>query len=215
MVETANEPRERSQEVAWLVIGLGNPGPRYRETYHNVGFRVVELLARRWGVSMGLRIGEAVVARVPGSRRALVEPLTFMNRSGAVLGTLFDRFGPDSRLLVISDDVALPVGRLRIRERGSAGGHNGLKSIGSALGSDDYIRVRVGILSDRGPGRVSDKVFGMTGDMKDFVLSRVRKADRDLLAQCEDLAADAVEGIISTGVRDAMSRYNGIDLREV
>ena len=112
----------------------------------------------------------------------------------------------DSRLIVISDDLALPVGRLRIRERGSAGGHNGLKSIGSALGSDDYIRVRVGIQPD-GPGEAF-------GDSRDYVLSGIRKVHRDLLRRTEALAADAVEDILTTGVSEAMSKYNGMDLRE-
>ena len=138
--------------------------------------------------------------------RVLVEPLTFMNESGSVLGRLFDRFGQESRLLVVSDDVALPVGRIRIRERGSAGGHNGLKSIGSALGSEAYIRVRVGILPYGPPERI--------GDMRDYVLSGIRKGHRTLLTDTESLAADAVEELLATGVREAMSKYNGIDLRE-
>ena len=191
-------------DVVWLIVGLGNPGPEYEDTYHNVGFRVVERLAGRWDVSFSIRAGSARVGRtgrLPG--RVLIQPQTFMNASGSVLPTLMDRFGPDSRVLVVSDDVALPLGRIRIRERGSAGGHNGLKSIGSALGSEEYMRVRVGIL---------DGSCEFRGEMRDFVLSHVRKGHRELLAEAEELAADAVEDIVVNGARLAMSRYNGIDL---
>jgi PTH1 family peptidyl-tRNA hydrolase len=203
----ASDPVE--EESVWLIIGLGNPGPEYQDTYHNVGFRVVERLARRWDVDLGVRVGNALAGQTRGGeRRVLVEPQTFMNLSGSVLGRLLDRFGGDSRLLVVSDDIALPVGRIRIRERGSAGGHNGLKSIGSALGTEEYIRVRVGILPDGPQG-----LQGKTGDARDYVLSRVRKAHRELLGRSEDLAADAVDDIVTRGVRDAMSKYNGMDLR--
>lgn len=195
------------EDRVWLILGLGNPGADYEGTYHNVGFRVVELLAQRWGVSVTIRVGDARVGRTGRKAdRVLVKPWTFMNRCGNVLGTLFDRFGSQSRLLVISDDVALPLGRIRIRERGSAGGHNGLKSVGSALGSDEYIRVRVGILPDGSAEEV--------GDLRDYVLSSVRRNHRELLMQSEALAADAVEDILDRGVHESMSKYNGIDLRE-
>lgn len=172
-----------------------------------MGFRVVDLLASRWRVSLSVRVGNAVLGftRTP-ELRVLVEPQTFMNLSGSVIPRIRERF-PETRLLVVSDDLALPAGRIRIRERGSAGGHNGLESISSALGSDDYIRVRVGILPDGPPDGI--------GDARDYVLSRVRKRHRGLLSRSELLAADAVEDIVSSGVRDAMSRYNGLDLREV
>ena len=195
------------EDGVWLIVGLGNPGPDYQGTYHNVGFRVVEVLAGRWGVPLTVRVGNARVGRVGRmADRVLVEPQTFMNASGSVIPRLLDRFGQNSRLLVLSDDIALPVGRIRIRERGSAGGHNGLKSIGSALGTEEYIRVRVGILPDGPPEK--------QGDMRDYVLSTVRKGHRALLADAEALAADAVEEILARGVREAMSKYNGIDLRE-
>ncbi len=199
-------PSDSASENAgpWLVIGLGNPGPEYEDTYHNVGFRVVELLARRHGAKLSLRLGPARIARIRnGTETVLVEPLTYMNRSGAVLPLLFERFGSRARLIVVSDDLALPVGKIRIRERGSAGGHNGLKSISSACGSDDYLRIRVGIHPDR-----------PISDGRDYVLSRVAKSNRDALTRAEDLAADAVEHIAAEGVRPAMSRFNGMDLRE-
>ena len=203
----------------WIVFGLGNPGDEYRNTYHNVGFRVVEILADQWRFSewslpgsagsspesLGMiwaRIAEAAVGedRVPV---VLVEPWSSMNRAGQVLPLLFDRFGDNSRLLVVSDDLALPVGKIRIRERGSAGGHNGLKSISSAYGSNDYCRVRVGIDTDR-----------PKGDTRDYVLSPVARQDRETLGRAESLAADAVKFVIFYGVRLAMSEFNGTDLRE-
>ena len=193
-------PDESESETIWLVIGLGNPGPDYSSTYHNVGFRVVEILARRRGTSLTSRSGQSVrLARLRGARSVLVQPLTYMNRVGVILGSLFDEFGGDSQLLVVSDDLDLPIGKIRIRERGSAGGHNGLRSLGSAYGSDDYLRVRVGIMPERG-----------IGDGREFVLSEVAAADCDLLERTEALAADAVEHIIEVGARSAMSKYNGL-----
>ena len=205
-----------SEEVGvpgcWIVIGLGNPGDEYRDTYHNVGFRVVEILAGRCGVSnwsipggIGMipaRIAEAVIGQ-KGVRTILAQPWTYMNLTGRILPPMFERFGTDSGLLVVSDDLALPIGRVRVRERGSAGGHNGLKSTSSAYGSDDYCRVRVGIGAER-----------PDGGTRDYVLSRVRKPDRVTLERAQDLAADAVEYSIAHGVRLAMSKFNGLDCRE-
>ena len=197
-------PDEVENDAPWLVIGLGNPGPDYEWTYHNVGFRVVEALAERRGAPLRLRIGAARVARLGQTPEiVLVQPLTYMNRSGQVLGTLFEKFGSDARLLVVSDDLALPIGKVRIRERGSAGGHNGLRSISSAYGSDDYLRVRVGIMPARG-----------IDDGKEFVLSEVTVTDRATLRRAERLAADAVEHVTREGARSAMSKYNGLHLGE-
>jgi len=199
----------------WIVIGLGNPGKEYEATYHNVGFRVVELLAERWRADWsrpgGVGMVPARVAVVPGGLSGpagtvavvLVEPWTYMNRSGQVLVPLADRYGDDAGILVVSDDLALPAGRIRIRERGSAGGHNGLKSIASALGSDEYGRVRVGIDVER-----------PDGDTKDFVLSSIARPVRQLLARTELMAANAVEEIVRNGSRSAMDRFNGVDLRD-
>jgi PTH1 family peptidyl-tRNA hydrolase len=197
----------------WLVLGLGNPGDDYADTLHNVGFRVLDILAERWKVGGWKREGQAMVsvrtsrAEVGagvGAEVVLVKPTTYMNRSGRVLSGLFVRYGENSRLLVVSDDVALPVGRLRIREKGSAGGHNGLKSINSAFGSDSYVRVRVGIQTEEyAEGRE---------DTRDYVLSPVPRRDRETLGRLEKLAADAVEAILSEGVRRAMSEFNGMRL---
>jgi PTH1 family peptidyl-tRNA hydrolase len=127
-----------------------------------------------------------------------------MNKSGAGIPQLFERFEASGKdLIVVYDDLALPLGKLRVRQKGSAGGHNGIKSIVSTLGSDEFLRIRVGIQ----PVRAID-------DVRDFVLSRVAKGDRGLLDQTEDLAAKAVETLIGDGIDRAMAAYNGIDLRE-
>jgi peptidyl-tRNA hydrolase, PTH1 family len=191
----------------WLVVGLGNPGEEYADTYHNVGFRVLEQIAGQHQLRMKERCGPAMISDrvvLGGQTVVLVKPQTFMNKSGAALSAVFDRFESGaSDLIVIYDDLALPLGKLRVRQKGSAGGHNGIKSIISTLGSDEFLRIRVGIQPNR-----------EVGDVRDFVLSRVSKADEALLEKTEDLAVKAVESLITGGIDKAMAEYNGIDLRE-
>jgi len=191
----------------WLVLGLGNPGSEYSDTYHNIGFRVLAELARKFGVRIREKCGPALISsrfEIAGNFAVLVAPQTFMNLSGAVLPRLFERFETSSgRLIVVYDDIALPLGRLRIRQKGSAGGHNGVKSVVSACGSDEFLRVRVGILPER-----------PVSQMRDFVLSRVAKADVELLGRSEAAAADAVEALVADGAEKAMATFNRLDLRE-
>jgi len=194
----------------WLIVGLGNPGTEYADTYHNVGFRVVEQLAYRWGGRIRIACGPALISNpvmvggAAGQEAVLVLPQTFMNLSGSVLPKLFDRFETNSeRLLTVYDDIALPLGRLRIRQKGSAGGHNGVKSLISSCGSDAFLRVRVGILPERPIERLHD-----------FVLSTVAKRDRELMSHSEVAAADAVEALLREGPEKAMATFNRLDLRE-
>jgi PTH1 family peptidyl-tRNA hydrolase len=191
----------------YLIVGLGNPGEEYETTYHNAGFRVLDRIAGQHGVRIKERCGPAVVSGklvLGGEPAALVKPQTFMNLSGAVLKPVFERFEADERaLIVVYDDLALPLGKLRIRQKGSAGGHNGIKSIVSALGSDEFLRVRVGIQPER-----------PIDDVRDFVLSRVAKGDRDLMEKAENVAIEAIETLIAQGLEKAMAEFNGIDLRE-
>jgi peptidyl-tRNA hydrolase, PTH1 family len=191
----------------WLIVGLGNPGDEYAGTYHNVGFRVLDRIAEREGVRIRERCGPALVSSkvlLGGQFAALIAPQTYMNKSGAALAPVFERFESNASLMiVVYDELALPLGKLRIRQKGSAGGHNGIKSIISSLGTDEFLRIRIGILPDR-----------ETGDVRDFVLSRVAKSDRALLDQTEEMAAKAVETLIAQGIDRAMAEYNGIDLRE-
>ncbi|HET9217730.1 MAG TPA: aminoacyl-tRNA hydrolase [Terriglobia bacterium] len=189
----------------WLIVGLGNPGPEYADTYHNVGFRVVETLAGRFGTRVSIHCGPALISsRIESATAVLVLPQTFMNLSGAVLPKLFERFetGPED-VIAVYDDIALPMGKLRIRQKGSAGGHNGVKSLISSCGSDEFLRVRVGILPER-----------PVGSLHDFVLSRVAKRDRDLMGRAELSAADAVEALLKEGPAKAMATFNRLDLRE-
>jgi PTH1 family peptidyl-tRNA hydrolase len=183
-----------------LLVGLGNPGPRYRGTYHNIGFEVVDEIARRHGARFGGAPAEAVSARVRGLAEDvwLVKPLTFMNLSGQAVGELqrFYKVGFED-LLVIVDDVNLPAGRLRLRQGGSAGGHNGLKSIIASLGTDAFPRLRVGV--GRGDPR---------RDLADHVLARVPDSERERLEVAMRRAADAAEWCVEHGVLDAMNRFN-------
>ena|SRR5579883_207934 len=191
----------------WIIVGLGNPGEEYAGTYHNVGFRAVERAAAEHGVRIKERCGPALVSgkiTLAGQPAALVMPQTFMNKSGSALAPVFERFESSAQqMIVIYDDLALPLGKLRVRQKGSAGGHNGIKSIISTSGSDEFLRVRVGIMPDR-----------EIGDVRDFVLSRVSKADRVLLDQTEEIAIEAAETLIGDGIEKAMAAYNGLDLRE-
>ena len=189
----------------WLIVGLGNPGPRYADTYHNVGFRVVDTLAGRFGTRVGITCGPALISnRIESVNAALILPQTFMNLSGAVLPRLFERFEASlSDVIAVYDDIALPLGKLRIRQKGSAGGHNGVKSLISSSGSDEFLRVRVGILPEH-----------PVESLHDFVLSRVARRDRDLMGRAELAAADAVEALLKDGPEKVMATFNRLDLRE-
>jgi len=191
----------------WLIVGLGNPGEEYAGTYHNVGFRVLDRIAEQHGVRLRERCGPALISgrvTLGGQPATLVAPQTYMNKSGSALPPVFERLESGAGdLIVVYDDLALPLGKLRVRQKGSAGGHNGIKSIISTLESDEFLRIRVGIKSDREPG-----------DVRDFVLSRVGKTDRLLLDETEDVAVKAIETLIAQGLDKAMAEYNGVDLRE-
>jgi PTH1 family peptidyl-tRNA hydrolase len=190
----------------WIIVGLGNPGEEYAETYHNVGFRVVGRMAAAQGVRFRERCGPALVSgkiMLAGQPAALVMPQTYMNNTGSALAAVFERFESSAgEMIVIYDDLALPLGKLRVRQKGSAGGHNGIKSIISALESDEFLRIRIGILPDR-----------QITDTRDFVLSQVGKTDRALLDQTEEVATKAVETLIGEGIEKSMAAYNGVDLR--
>ena len=185
-----------------FVVGLGNPGERYRRTRHNVGFMVVDALVARAGGGKG---HEEALAQVAGVRLfgeeplLLAKPLTFMNRSGAAVDRLLaDHAGTPQDLLVVVDDVALELGRLRVRERGSHGGHNGLRSIIEALGSEEFARVRVGIRK----GEVA-------GDLAEYVLDAFPPEDVLVVREAVERAADAVECVLREGTVVAMNRFNG------
>jgi PTH1 family peptidyl-tRNA hydrolase len=188
------------------IFGLGNPGPRYAGTRHNVGFAVVDELARRVGTAFESAPAEALFAkwrRPDGDVALLVKPLTFMNESGQAVGELARYFKielPD--LLIVVDEVQLPLGRLRARARGSAGGHNGLKSIIAHLG-DEFPRLRVGV----GRGPEGD----VRRDLADHVLSRFEPDEREEAGRMTSRAADAAEMFITSGIAAVMNGFNGGD----
>jgi PTH1 family peptidyl-tRNA hydrolase len=184
-----------------LIVGLGNPGERYRRTRHNAGFLVVDVLAARAGVRKGREEADAWVAEadVEGEAVLLVKPLTFMNRSGvAVARLLAEAGGAPADVLAIVDDVALELGTLRIRERGTHGGHNGLRSLTDELGSDEFPRIRVGIRKGEPPG-----------DLADYVLSEFPPEEVLVVQEVVGWAADAVATFHREGAAEAMNRYNG------
>ncbi len=187
-----------------LFVGLGNPGPRYGATRHNAGARVVELLAARSGISLAAqryagRFGEGLVAGVPA---ALLLPETFMNRSGAALREALLALAlvdPAQDLLVVLDDVDLPLGRIRLRARGGDGGQRGLRDALAELGSEEVPRLRFGV------GRPAQP----EGDTKQHVLEPFRPEEEVLLAASLARAADACACFAQAGIAEAMNRYNG------
>jgi PTH1 family peptidyl-tRNA hydrolase len=184
------------------IVGLGNPGAEYRNTRHNVGFEVVDALARRWAVRLRSWKSVADVAVVGARDAILVEPKTFMNLSGQAVRAVADyyRIAP-ADLLVIVDEVQLPLGRLRLRRSGSAGGHNGLKSVIEHVGAE-FPRLRIGV--ERGDRR---------WDLADRVLSPFPASERDVVDAAIDRAADAAETFLSEGLEPAMSRFNAAEDR--
>ncbi len=193
--------RSRSAGVSWLVVCLGNPGPKYTMTRHNVGFMTAEVLEKSAGVSAARLRFQALTAqcRLGGEPVLLMKPQTYMNLSGDAVApaAAFYKLPPE-RVLVVSDDVSLPLGKLRIRRSGSAGGHNGLKSIIHRLGTDAFPRVKIGVGAPPHPDY----------DMADWVLGVFRGQDAvDIRAACEK-AAEAVECCIRSGIDTAMNRYN-------
>ena len=186
----------------WLVAGLGNPGKKYEGTRHNAGFDVVDALARRAGVPLRSRWrfpASTAEIRDGDERLLLVKPRTFMNRSGQAVGPVLQRNGLAlSDLIVVVDDTELSCGRIRIRRSGSAGGHNGLKSVAAALGSDAFTRIRVGVGGQR-DGH----------EMVQHVLGRFKPDERKEMEVAIERAADAVWMVARDGVDRAMNTYNG------
>jgi peptidyl-tRNA hydrolase, PTH1 family len=183
-----------------LIVGLGNPGPEYVWTPHNLGFLVIDRLAERAGVRVRRPEGKALVGlgKLAGEEVVLAKPQTFMNASGLAVRDLLGRFDADpEEMIVITDDASLRRGTLRIRERGSAGGHNGLKSVIGTLQSDEFIRIRIGI----GPAEPGE-------DLAEFVLRPMSDADLEQAAEAIDRAVEAVEMIIENGVAATMNRFN-------
>ena len=185
----------------WLIAGLGNPGSEYEKTRHNTGFMSLDLLAARLQVKVSKERFKALTAQADfdGQRLLLMKPLTFMNASGIAIEAAAHFYKiPPERVLVLFDDISLPVGKLRIRKNGSAGGHNGLKSIISCLGSDQFPRVKIGVGAKPHPDY----------DLADWVLSSFKGKDAEDILAAAARAAEAVECYITKGADRAMNLYN-------
>jgi PTH1 family peptidyl-tRNA hydrolase len=188
-----------------LVVGLGNPGRRYVGSPHNVGFEVVEILAARWGFKF--RNSRKFVARIckcdfEAEPMLLLQPTTFMNASGEAVAPCARYYDiPEQNVLVVSDDVNLPMGRLRIRVRGSHGGHKGLLSIMTLLGTSNFPRLRIGV-------KPEDEVY----DWTTFVLTPLFGEERRLIGTMVEVAADAVETLLREDITRAMAKYNGLKI---
>lgn len=183
-----------------VIVGLGNPGLEYAWTPHNLGFLAVDAIAERAGIRVERPEAKSLVGlgELAGQEIALAKPHTMMNLSGLAVRDLLERFecGPED-MVVLYDDAALPWGMLRVRERGSAGNHNGLKSIIGTIGSTAFPRVRMGIQPDH-----------PVGDLAAYVLRPMRKADLEIAAEMSEQAAEAVELIVTRGIANAMNRFN-------
>lgn len=187
--------------VSWLLVCLGNPGKQYENTRHNIGFMTAGEIERREGVKINKLRCRALTGEVKlGGQRVLVmKPQTYMNLSGEAvkLAGAFYKIPPE-RVLVISDDVSLPLGKLRIRANGSAGGHNGLKNIIAHLGTDAFPRIKVGVGAPEHPGH----------EMIDWVIGNFTPAEKKIVAEAVSRAADAAACLIEKGVSEAQNRFN-------
>ena len=186
----------------WMIVFLGNPGPKYTGTRHNAGFAVGDELSRRCGVEIRRLKNRALTAKtsIGGHDVLLVKPQTYMNLSGEAVRPLADYYKvPADHILVVSDEVALVPGRIRLRPSGSAGGHNGLKSIIQHLGTDQFPRLRLGVGAPPHPDY----------DMADWVLGVLRGPDAEAMSQAVKKAADAIECCVKNGINTAMNQFNG------
>ena len=187
-------------EPGWLIVGLGNPGPGYARHRHNLGFMAVDRFAERHGLRFGKGVGNALVATgtFEGRPLTLAKPQTFMNRSGAAVRSLLRRYTRGLQdLVVVYDEKDLPLGRVRLRKEGSAGGHNGMRDIIQALGTQEFARLRLGIGAPPGGE-----------DTKDYVLSPFKPDERPQVEAMLDTAVAALERLLRNGIDDAMNEFN-------
>ncbi len=184
-----------------LIIGLGNPGKQYEHTRHNIGFDVIDALAEKWGTPLNQMKfnGMYASAHRPEGKVMLVKPLTYMNLSGECVRPMMDYFDIEMEdIIVIYDDLDLDVGKLRLRQKGSAGGHNGIKSLIQHLGTQEFNRIRVGISRPPAPMKVAD-----------YVLSKFSKEEQGIVDDAVKKSCDAVEAALSQKFLDVMNKFNG------
>lgn len=185
----------------YIIAGLGNPGKQYAQTRHNVGFDTIDILADKYNISVDTKKHKALCGKgmIEGQKVVLAKPQTFMNLSGESVRELVDfyKIDPEEELIVIYDDISLDVGKLRIRAKGSAGGHNGIKNIIAHVGGQVFPRIKVGV------GEKPPKY-----DLADYVLGHFSKAEQELMEEGYEDAAKAVEMIVSGDISGAMNEYN-------
>ena len=193
----------KKSTIDWLIVGLGNPGREYERTRHNVGWRALELLAQQagWKIDRARFRGLTRSCTLAGQRVLLLKPETYMNASGEAvqLAAMYYKI-PIDRILILSDDISLPVGKIRVRAEGSAGGHNGLKSVISRLGSQDFPRIRIGVGAKPHPDF----------DLADWVLSTFSPEEEKALTPAIEHAAAAALELIRNGPQSAAAKYNGM-----
>lgn len=185
----------------YIIAGLGNPEIKYNNTRHNIGFRMIDELADRHRISIDTRKHKGLIGKgtIDGEKVVLVKPMTYMNLSGECIREVVSYYKADvTDVIILFDDISLDVGKLRIRQKGSAGGHNGIKSIIACLGSDEFMRVKFG---------VGDKPRGM--DLANYVLGHFTAAENEVINDSVGRACEAVECIVNEGCSVAMNKYNG------
>lgn len=187
-------------DANWLIVGLGNPGASYAKTRHNLGFMLVDLLAREFQTQVKRDECRSLIGRaeIENRKTELAKPQTFMNLSGEAVSCLLTKPERDvTRMIVVSDDLALPFGRIRLRPGGSHGGHNGLRSIIDCLGTNDFIRLRIGIMPEH-----------PVSNTKNFVLENFSKDESTEVEKILERSADAVRTVIKDGIERAMAEFN-------
>ncbi len=183
----------------FLIVGLGNPGREYENTRHNIGFAAIDIIAEKYNIDVNRTKfkGEYGEGFINGNKVILLKPYTFMNLSGESVREAIDFYKlTEEEVLIIYDDISLEVGRLRIRQKGSAGGHNGIKSIINHIGTDVFTRIKIGVGAPK-------------GDLVNHVLGKFSKEEVNILKQTLDVVAKATEDIIANGAKDAMNKFNG------
>ncbi|MBM6921075.1 aminoacyl-tRNA hydrolase [Phocea massiliensis] len=193
--------KKKSSNISWIIAGLGNPEPKYEITRHNAGFLAIDRIADNANVSIKKMKFHALIgeAELGGERCLLLKPLTYMNKSGEAIAEAMRYYQiPPERVLILFDDISLDPGKLRIRQKGSAGGHNGIKSIIEMTKSSDFPRIKIGVGKKPHPDY----------DLADWVLSKFKKDELPLMDEAFTNAADAAAMIVSGSVDRAMNRYN-------
>ena len=193
--------KKKESAYDWLIVGLGNPGLQYEKTRHNAGFMVIDALAEKYGVGFPKRKYDALIGecKIGDNRIMLVKPQTFMNLSGKAVTAICSFYKiPYDKVIVMFDDVSLDVGKIRVRRKGSDGGHNGIKDIIELSGTSDIPRIKIGV------GKKPNAEY----DLKDWVLGKFSKEDLDSFQKATEIGVKTAEEIVKRGIDSAMNRYN-------